>query len=591
MKKKTRIFWLLYRAYLLITLVSLLAVSWYISDSVKKYFLKQYESDLHVRGVLLARQVKPLLSPLDRGKLQRLCLESGTVSNTRITVILPGGEVVGDTESDPATMDNHIDRPEVVQALAKEVGLSIRYSGTLGKNMMYVAMSLKSGTLVKAILRMSVPLTAVDEEIKSIQIKIFFGGLVIAILASIVSWLVSIRISHPIENLKRGAVRFSMGDLDHRLAESGTVEFNGLADAMNQMATQLKERMNAITNQQNEYQTVLSNMLGGVIALDRQERIVSLNPSVALILKIDPMEFKGRSIQEAIRNHELNRFVSEAVSSDDRVERDIVIYHPEKRVINASSAPLFNADQDRTGTLLVLNDVSQLRFLENMRRDFAANVSHELKTPLTAIKGFVETLIDGAYTDPMEAPRFLEIIQRHVNRLNSIITDLLQLSKIETMDQRNEISFSREKIEDVIESALSACQAKAKAKEITIYTDYGDALEARVDSSLLQQAILNLMENALEYSYSSGPIEITARSEENWITIDIKDHGVGIETKHLDRLFERFYRVEKARTRKAGGTGLGLAIAKHIVQVHKGYITVKSKPGEGSTFSIHIPKT
>jgi two-component system phosphate regulon sensor histidine kinase PhoR len=267
-----------------------------------------------------------------------------------------------------------------------------------------------------------------------------------------------------------------------------------------------------------------------------------------------------------------------------------VLYQNGEKILNLKSSPLLDAGKDQIGTLVVINDATQLRRLENMRKDFVANVSHEIKTPLTAIKGFVETLHQGSVDKPEEAERFLGIIQKHVDRLSAIIDDLLSLSRIEQEDERQAIEFENKPIADIFRSAVQICRSKAEEKSIDIQIDCEEGLEYYFDPTLLEQAVVNLLDNAIKYSEPDSAIHVSASLNDSEVKIMVKDQGIGIAKKHLPRLFERFYRVDKARSRKMGGTGLGLAIVKHIAQAHGGRVTVKSELGKGSSFTIHLPK-
>jgi two-component system phosphate regulon sensor histidine kinase PhoR len=266
------------------------------------------------------------------------------------------------------------------------------------------------------------------------------------------------------------------------------------------------------------------------------------------------------------------------------------VYQNEERVIDVKSSPLVDAAQQQIGTLVVFNDVTQLRRLANMRRDFVANVSHEIKTPLTAIKGFVETLQQGNVEKAKEKERFLGIIQKHVDRLNAIVEDLLTLSRIEQEDERKEINFQQVKIEGIFLAAIQLCRPKAEEKKIRINLDCEKETSAILDPTLIEQAVVNLLDNALKYSEPQSTVLLKSHQQNSEVIISVQDHGIGIAQKHLPRLFERFYRVDKSRSRKEGGTGLGLAIVKHIAQAHGGHVAVESKIGEGSRFSIHLPQ-
>ena len=531
-----------------------------------------------------------MLSPLDPSGVDEFCKNAGRVSATRITVILPDGKVVGDSRETPRFMENHANRPEVAGALAGSVARSVRFSGTLHQKMMYVAVPLLEDGRIAAVLRTAVSVASLDQTLHSVQLQIAFGGMIIAVLAAFVSLLVSRRIIQPIEKIKQGAVRYFEGDLSHRLPVPDTEEMAGLAEAMNRMAAQLDNRMQTVLQQRNELEAVLSSMLEGVIALDRNEHIISMNPAAGWMFDCDPIQVAGRSLQEVIRNLALQRFAARALKTTETIEDDFVLFRGEERILNVHSSPLYDAGSQQIGTLLVINDVTRLRHLENVRSDFVANVSHEIKTPLTAIKGFVETLQQVKGQSREEEERFLSIILKHVNRLNAILEDLLVLSRMEHENAPTVMRLAERRIRDVIQTAVQICQPRATAKDITIDLDVPDDIMADLDATLLEQAFVNLADNAIKYSDKGGRVSISADSQAKEVRIRISDRGCGIPRKHLPRLFERFYRVDKARSRKLGGTGLGLAIVKHIVQAHGGHISVDSTLGQGSTFIIHLPR-
>jgi len=589
MKKKKRLLRHLFPSYLLITLISLVAVTWYASNSTRNFFLEQTTADLLTRARLLENQIPQFLGPLETSVIDAMCKEIGVSSATRITVILPSGRVIGDSNEDPAIMDNHALRPEVIEARKGNVGKSIRFSTTLQQRMMYVAIPLKDQEEIIAVIRAALPVTAIDQALKVIQIKIMLGGLFIALLAAGISLYVSRRISRPIEKLKQGADFFAKGDLSHRMPGTDLVEIDSLIEALNQMAGQLEDRLNTIVRQKNELAAVLSSMAEGVIAVDLDEQIISINKAAARIFKNLPENLLNRSIPEVIRNPDLQKFINKALSSKENLEEDITLYQRGERILYVHNTPLEDADGRRSGILVVLNDVTHLRKLENMRKDFAANVSHEIKTPLTAIKGFVETLRTGGKAEPKETERFLTIIDKHVNRLTAIIEDLMKLSKIEQQDEKSDIHLEESSVKSVISSAIQTCREKAKAKRITIDLVCPEDISFQCDSRLMTQAMVNLLDNAINYSNEKSDIKISASLTNDEITIRFQDHGIGIPKENLSRLFERFYRVDKARSRELGGTGLGLAIVKHIAQAHGGRVSVDSILGKGSTFSLHLP--
>jgi two-component system phosphate regulon sensor histidine kinase PhoR len=567
----------------------MVAVTWYASYSLRDFFLGQTATDLEARARLIERQIVGYLNPLNEKGIDALCKVFLEASSTRVTVVLPSGRVIGDSSEDPEGMDSHMDRPEILQAVKGKTGVSIRYSRTLEENMMYVGIPLRNESGIAGVVRTSIPLTSIEDAVGGVQKKIALVGLFIAFFVILVSLWVSRRITRPIEEIKSGAELFAKGDLKQRLPVSGSWEIGSLAETMNHMAEELRTRINTITEQKGELQAVLSSMVEGVIAVDTEERVLSMNNAAAMMFVCSPSKAQGRSIQEVVRNTVLQQFVAEALLSQKPIEKDITLYSNGERFLNAHGSILSDAEGNKIGALVVLNDVTRLRKLESMRREFVANVSHEIKTPITAIKASVETLRDGAMETPADAERFLEITEKHVVRLEAIIEDLLSLSRIEQENEKEEIRLSRGKLREVLESAIQVCRPKADSKEVELSLICDEELTVNMNSAMLEQAVINLLDNAIKYSHEGSNVQVNVTQTDKEIVLSVEDHGRGIEKKHLDRIFERFYRVDNGRSRDLGGTGLGLAIVKHIVQAHKGRVTVESKHGEGSTFSIHLP--
>ncbi|MDJ0989352.1 MAG: ATP-binding protein [Desulfobacterales bacterium] len=591
MKKKKRLVWQIFPAFFLIALASLAVAIWFASNALNFFFLKQTAFDLKDHLALLQHQIRPHFQDPQFQRIDQICNEAGQLTDTRFTVILPDGRVVGDSRENPVHMDNHADRPEIRAARAEGYGQSMRYSKTLDRNLLYVATAMRDGERLIAVTRAALPVVFLDEQKQAIQWRMAGGGLVIAVLVGVISLLASRKISRPIEELRIGAEVFASGELERKLAIPETEELASLAEAMNEMADQLDRRIQTVVDQRNELETVLASMHEGVVAIDTAETIINMNQAAADMFENEREKAAGRSVQEVVRNLELQNFVREALATDEAQESDISLFTPAETILNIHSSPIRDSEGQRIGTLLVMADVTKLRRLENMRRDFVANVSHEIKTPLTAIKGYVETLVNQEVDSKDDYERFLGIINKHVNRLDAIVEDLLSLSRIERAVDIAEspLDFTEARIGDIIQTAVQVLQNRADEKNISIDRRGEMDLKARVDATLIEQAILNLLDNAIKYSDNGSVVAIDVERRNGATGIHITDHGCGIAKNHLSRLFERFYRVDKARSRQMGGTGLGLAIVKHIVQAHGGQVTVVSRPGRGSTFSVLLP--
>jgi two-component system phosphate regulon sensor histidine kinase PhoR len=416
-----------------------------------------------------------------------------------------------------------------------------------------------------------------------------FGGCVLAVLAAALGLFTSRRISQPLQEMRRGAERFAAGDFSHRLAIPETVELASLAMALNRMGAQLAEQIAVITHQRNEQEAILASMHEGVLAFDTQERVLTVNPAAEALLGVVAARAKGHTIQEVVRNVALQRLLVAALHQAEPTMADIVLRGTGERYLQATATALRHAEGYDLGVLVVLNDVTQLRRLENIRRDFVANVSHELKTPITSIKGFVETLRDGAMDEPEHAARFLGIVARHAERLHAIIEDLLTLSRLEQSTDAYDMARVDTPLLEVIDAAILDCAPRAEAQQVTMVPTCDPDLRAPINAPLLEQSLVNLLDNAITYSHPGSTVWVTAQRVEEALELVVRDQGIGIPQEHLERIFERFYRVDKARSRERGGTGLGLAIVKHIAQVHGGQVTVSSRVGQGSTFTVQLP--
>ncbi len=583
-----RLLFQIYLTFLIITLASLSTITWFAQHSARDFYLQETSKNLQDSALLLKDQVLTALLTGQTDSLNDHITHLDQLTNMRFTVILVNGTVVADSREHPENMDNHAERPEVKEAIAGRTGSSQRFSYTVEESLMYVAEPIKYQGKIVGVIRTSIPINAIEETLSAIVHKFIITAIVLCFLIALIGWLISRRISAPYEEISNAIERVAHGDLDFRLRPTKSKLMKNLNEALNQMITQLDAKIKTIDHQSSEQQAVLQSMAEGVIAVDSKKNIITMNNAAHKLLGLDTDDVEGKKIKEIVKYKELRKIITHALKTNELIE-DEIIMPPDDRYVQLHGTMLKNENEVTIGALVVLNDVTRLRRLEVVRRDFVANVSHEIKTPLTSIKGFIETLLDGAIEEPDTTKRFLKIMMKQANRLNSIIEDLLTLASIEESEKRQTVQFTETKIKKVIESALSVCLPRAQNKNIILEVKGDDKIKLVMNAPLLEQALVNLIDNAIKYSAENTYVQIESLTKNDECIIRIKDQGIGIAKAQLPRIFERFYRVDKARSRTLGGTGLGLAIVKHIAKLHNGRVTVESKVGRGSTFSLYIP--
>ncbi|GAB6143291.1 HAMP domain-containing sensor histidine kinase [Desulfocicer niacini] len=591
MNKKKKLIWQIFPAFLVITVLSLLAVTAWTTNYYKTVFIENAEEELTIRAKLLQHKFADLLGNTHHNSdyIHQQCREIGDITGTRVTVMLPSGVVIGDSFGDIQSMENHMKRPEIMSALKRKKGISIRYSETLGQRMMYIALPVMGNNGMIGVVRTAISISTIDAKIKGIRNNALFAFLLTLLGAALASLYVSRRITRPMEQMKKGAVLFAGGNLEARLAVPESEELSELAQIMNQMAESLDDKIKTLKSRTMELEAVHASMQEGVIAIDNEERIITINAAAARVFGFSASNLKSRYILEIVRNMALQTFIQQALATHEPVEADIVLSGDGDIILNIHSTALYDAGEVRMGTLIIFHEITRLRRLESMHKDFAANVSHELQTPLTAIKGFIETLQEMISRNDLDAcENFLKIIEKNVNRMIDLINDLLALSRLERL-QGTDVVFDFQDLDTLIQGALHTCQPHIDKKDITVSVHCPGDISVRVDPLLMEQALLNLLDNAVKYSPDGSAVAVQVNRQENHVNIVIKDNGNGIGSEHLPKIFKRFYRVDKARTRNEGGTGLGLAIVKHIVQYHHGKVSVTSEKGRGTAFTLSIP--
>ena len=574
-----------------ITAFALWFSTWYSIHIYKDNYLKTTIHAVSIQAKLLEREFSPAIADTaTSANIDLLCKQLGETIDARLTVILPNGKVVGDSKTEPQSMENHGGRPEIGQAVQGKANHEIRYSSTLKQDMLYFAVPLYNNKSVTGVLRLSVTLGAIKEQERVFYHRLTIVSVILFIILSLVIGLFTALLVKPIRQMKSGTQRFARGDFSCSIPVPKNEELGELATTLNSMALSLDDRIKTITRQRNELTAILLSLNEGVIAVDNNERIISINPAAERILGVTESSAKGNWLHEIVRNSGLQKFLLSTLSSNNRIESTFTLSNNDGEIhIQAYGTKLSDSDNNPNGAVLVLNDITNIRKLENMRKDFVANVSHELRTPLTSIKGFIETIRDGTYSLPEEVKRFLEIISSKTDNLCSIVDDILTLSSIERDQECREIGFAKHTLKSVLQDAVDTCHWKAVKKSIQINLDCSSGIVVNINAPLIEQAVVNLLDNAIKYSNENTTISVSVVSDENNTTISVNDQGVGIADEHLGRVFERFYRVDKARSRKLGGTGLGLSIVKNIATAHNGTVAVNSIIGKGSTFEIRLP--
>lgn len=515
-------------------------------------------------------------------------------ANIRVTFIRQDGTVLGDSDHDPATMDNHGSRGEIIEAGNKGVGSTIRYSDTIKRNMLYVAVPVRDESGIVGYIRLAMSLEQVEASIRYLWFFLITGLFIVFVLAAIISYRVAYGLTGPLEKITNVANQIAHLNYRSRVHIGNKDEIGQLGQAINAMADSLQLQLNQILEDENRLKSVLEHMTSGVVMIDRKGKIALLNRSAEEILGFASPELLGKKFKEAKLHHEFAHMIQECMEHKEHLSREMNLYFPVERILEVNVGPMRQTSREWEGVLIVLQDITAIRRLEKMRSEFVANVSHELKTPVAAVKGFAETLLAGALNDPETAKSFLQIIYDESERLNRLINDILELSKIET--KGIPLHFSAVHLTNFIGQSLDMMRPEANKKRIQLEMHVDEQMVIEADEDRLRQILINLLSNGIKYTPEGGkvkvivePIEANAAADDEKIRIIVSDNGIGIPKKDLSRIFERFYRVDKARSRMSGGTGLGLSIVKHLVELHKGTIRAESEIGMGTRIIMELP--
>ncbi len=593
---RARLFWKLGLTYGALLLVVLLAVQLYSARVIRSQAIRSANDQLaSLLGLTLANPPQSNDPAELRNWTSRV-----SRSGARVTIVDSTGRVLADSEADAEKMENHANRPEIQQAFARGSGQSVRRSATLDRELVYRAQRYDRAPGSRFVIRLALPLAQIDLSLVELRQRLLLATLAALFIGGLVSLAFARMFAARVQRLQRFSQRIAEGDFRPLIREGPRDELSDLADSLNLTAARMDHEIRMLSGERNRSSAILRSMVEGVAVIDAEERLVFYNRAFSEILSVDAAGAEGRPLIEVVRNSELLSLIRRALRGDEGLQTDITMGITQTQSFSITAAPVKAQDvsasaqadgapnEKPSGAVVVLHDVTELRRLERVRQDFVANVSHEFKTPLTAIQGFAETLLAGALDDPENNRRFLEIIRNHATRLARLTNDLLKLARIEA--GKLELEFSSVGLLELIEACTETTLLKANRKEITLEITVPPQLPAvRGDAALLRDVLQNLLDNAIQYTPARGHISVAASATAREAVVTVADTGIGIPLADSERIFERFYRVDAARSREAGGTGLGLSIAKHIVEAHGGKLWVESTVGQGSKFSFSLP--
>ena len=582
MTLRSHIFRELFWSACLLIAASLLVSNVYLSRYMAQRQVESVNRQMAAQAPILAAEV----GALPRAQLQQWAKAAGGLAQVRITIIDPSGVVLADSEHDPETMDNHAGRPEIRQAVQSGTGRAIRHSATLNRDLCYLATAIAYQGQRGHVLRLAVPLEGLDAAIAAGRWRILLASLAAALLALVLAYFFSRSLTHRIRRLRDFAEVLVETRGAGRLTVDRNDELGDLARSVDGIATQLRELLQQLKVESAQRESVLSSMIEGVVAVDNELRMTFCNDSFARTLGFARPVQERLPLIELVRDPGLRDLLTGTLASGEASKRRLELSAAPGKTFEAQAAPLEGGTHQ--GAIAVLQDVTERERLERVRRDFVANVSHELRTPLTAILGYAETLLEGALEDRENNRRFLEVIKAHAIRLNNIASDLLTLSELESA--KTAPALGSVSVRAAAESALRTVEAEARLHEVKLVTGQIDDFIVNGDRTGLERVLVNLLDNAIKFNRRGGEVRLeTALTSDGKVQIAVSDTGVGIPLRDQSRIFERFYRVDKARSVESGGTGLGLSIVKHFTERMGGTVTVASQLGKGSKLTVCLP--
>ncbi|EIA7981307.1 PAS domain-containing protein [Listeria monocytogenes] len=579
-------------SFFILFFVVMVIVGIFSGELMKSTYLNMKENQLEddAKILLQTTNMENLDLDKDAATIQKSLDPLGEDIDARITVIDSKGDVVADTKKDPEKLDNHMNRPEVTDILKKgeSVGISIRESDSLGYSMLYVAVPVKHQSKTDGVLRISISLESVDAAVAKLwgNLALIFGIAFVIIAA--ISVFIARKITRPVREIIEVSTDLANHKYDSRIHGKISGELQDLSISVNTLAESLETQMFEIKQNEQRLNAIVQNLVSGVMLINVDKQVIMTNRTMYQIL--GETEITGKPFYEVIKSFALSQLIEATFETKTIQQKEIILYFPREMILDASVSPILGENGEITGIILLLHDITQIRHLENVRSEFVTNVSHELKTPVTALKGFAETLLDGAMYDEMLLKKFLTIIKEESDRLHRLIMDILALSRIEQNPVPENVELVE--VDDVIEQSARTIFEMATEKNIQVIIPEKTipSVTIETDRDKLQQILINLLSNAINYTPVDGKVEVKLIEQEAEVIIEVTDNGIGIPAKDIDRVFERFYRVDKARSRHSGGTGLGLSIVKHLVENCGGRIEVESQEEVGSTFRVTLPK-
>jgi len=581
----TSIRWRIAVPYVALILVVMAVLSGYLAGFVRDMYLDGLEDQLVSGLLLIGDAISPALSDasLAEDYLDERVRNYAELTGARVTIIAGDGTVVGESDEDRSVMDNHGNRPEVIAALANGQGSSVRYSTTIGRDMLYVALPVTDEGGAVSVVRAALPLDDVESHVAGLIRSTLLAALVAVILAAILATVIAERTTQPVRQLTRAAEDMAVGRLDRRILITRRDEIGTLARALNQTAEILQDTITTLGEEQSHLQAILEHMADGVLIIDDTGHVSLINPAAVRFLGTTQGTALKRSFAQVVRDHRLIELWEESRQQRSGQSRFIEI-EAGQVFLHAIITPF--AEVRESSYLVILQDLTSIRRLETVRRDFISNISHELRTPLAGLKALVDTLRDGAMDDPPAAERFLNRIEVEVDSMTQMVEELLQLSRIEAGQASAELISCD--LGDVVMHSAERLRPQAERAGVDLAIGFSEKLpRVMADSERIRQVVTNLVHNAIKFTPAGGRVSVTARASSSEVIVSVADTGVGIPRDDLPRIFERFYKADRARS--GGGTGLGLAISKHIIQAHAGRIWVESAEGKGSTFHFALP--